>query len=60
MMTLLTPELKVMLQFIDDDEKVLVSATFDRGGALDISSKIQQLAELIPETEENKSKTKGH
>lgn len=61
LMTCLTPNMQVMLQWIDDDERVISTAVFDRSGALDVSDKIRKMAELIPVTEEEvKAKPKGH
>jgi hypothetical protein len=57
--TTLTPEMQVMLQWVDDDEKITASAVFDRAGALDVSDKMRSLAQLIPVTDE-KVKPKGH
>jgi hypothetical protein len=49
MITVLTADHLVMLQFVDDGDKILSSATLDRAQAVDISEKIRALADLIPE-----------
>ena len=49
MITVLTADHLVMLQFVDDDDKIMSSATFDKAQATDISEKIRALTDLIPD-----------
>ena len=48
MMTVLTPEDEILLQLVDDNDKIVSTATFDRDQADNIADKIKALVARIP------------